>query len=84
MFSNYRLLAELTTARKIKSITNSAYKIKIKATGRLEIEFGCYAERYYTAAHEVASFLLDVDNTNIDKRRDPCVRTSAADCHAHP
>ena len=64
MYSKYRLHPKFNPNRKIKD-KKTAYIIKIKAAGPLDIEFGNYAENFHFAAHEMAVYLLDPNNKNI-------------------
>lgn len=59
-----RLNVELDSNRKIRDL-NSGYRIKISPYESLEIEFGKYAYNFYSAAHTIASYLLETGDANI-------------------
>lgn len=66
MYSDYSLQTEFESIKKINDI-KTQYRIHINAAGPLEQEFGDYAKKFYSAAHEIASYLLETGNMDISQ-----------------
>ncbi len=64
MYSNFGLHAELDKNRKITDL-NSDYRIKVIKPVDLMSSFYEYSYNFYKAAHIIASYLLETDNTTI-------------------
>lgn len=66
MYSEFGLDADLDKNRKITDL-NSIYRIKLVKPVDLVISFYEYGCNFYKAAHTIASYLLETDNTNISQ-----------------
>lgn len=64
MYSKFGLDAELDKNRKITDL-NSVYRIKLVKPVDLVSSFYEYGCNFYKAAHTIASYLLETENTNI-------------------
>lgn len=63
MYSVFRLSAELDSNRKITDL-KSKYLVKLLAPTDLAVSFNDYADKFYKAAHAIASFLLETGQSN--------------------
>lgn len=64
MYSKFELSADLDKSRRITDL-NSAYRIKLTRSVDLVISFYEYGCNFHKAAHTIASYLLETDNTSI-------------------
>lgn len=64
MYSEFGLDVNLDKNRRLTDL-NSSYRIKLARPVDLVISFYEYSCNFYKAAHTIASYLLETDNTNI-------------------